>query len=281
MLDETKWAKAVARLQGLRANHPGWIKLEHVDEYHSVVEAFEGATNESFSEFQIPRQALKPRLISSTRATFRNPNPKKIYSDKPYCDDATYNRTIDGLWHYVQTLQSTMNSGKVTTVPVDYWKLTDSELEALADEYKIGGFGHAHGIDRTIIINALVQRDQAMSHATPSGMNFGDVTGSVIQVGTSHSQATVTFNAQDVRAIVEKIKSKMDQLQLTEAEREELTTDIQTIEPQLVSAKPKPGIVAACLNSMKTTLSTAAKTAITAEIAQDITHVLQLLHHHH
>ena len=171
MFDETKWAKAVARLQGLRANHPGWIKLEHVDEYHAVVEAFESATNESFSEFQIPWQALKPRLISSQRATYRNPNPKKVYSDRPYCDDATYNRTIDGLWHYVQALQSKMNSGKATTVPVDYWKLTDGELEALAHEYKIGGYGDAHGIDRTVIINALVKRDQAMNHATPSSMS--------------------------------------------------------------------------------------------------------------
>lgn len=79
-----------------------------------------------------------------------------------------------------------------------------------------------------------------------------------------NAQATVQFNASEIRETVEKIKEVFPSLPISDEAKEELETDIQTLEPQLLSTRPKLGIVKACLASMRSILQEA--TAHTAAI---------------
>jgi hypothetical protein len=143
---------------------------------------------------------------------------------------------------------------------IDYWKLTNIQLEELASKYNIGGYAYQNGgIDRGIIIRELLRRDRALESSKPFIADHsidvgGNMTGSVIQHGTNRSHATVNFNAGEVRETVEKIKAALADLPLSSDARDELQADIQTIEPQLSSSRPKLAIVGECLHSMRTVL---------------------------
>ena len=136
----------------------------------------------------------------------------------------------------------------------------------------------APGVDRAMVISKLLEIDRQKSpQPTHQIINHGTMTGTIIQQATSHSQATLTFNPADVKRVVERIKSGMDDLSLSDADKEQLKEDIDTIEPQLRSANPKRFAIAQCLHSMRNILEGAAGSILAAGIVNEISEIMKLL----
>jgi hypothetical protein len=96
--------------------------------------------------------------------------------------------------------------------------------------------------------------------------------GSSIQQGTSNSTATVNFQANNSQLgdLVQHIKNIASQIELSQDSRTELDADMKTLDAQLSSPKPKPSIIRSCLESAKTILEGAAKSALTTAIGHEI-----------
>jgi hypothetical protein len=73
--------------------------------------------------------------------------------------------------------------------------------------------------------------------------------GSAIQQGTTASQITVNFDAKsaDFRSLIQNIRAKIPSLKLDAESTNQLYSDVGTIEVQIVSPAPKPGIIAESL----------------------------------
>src|SRR6202040_3800616 len=90
--------------------------------------------------------------------------------------------------------------------------------------------------------------------------------GSSIQQGSPGATANITFQNNDARLIelLGKIKSSIEQLQLEPDARDELTAEVQTIEAQVASPRPKTSVIAECLHSAKAVIEGAAAKAISS-----------------
>jgi hypothetical protein len=274
MRDEKKWILAKSEFQALRKNIPNLIDTGLVAEYHAILQLFIDSSGEDFSSFRIPNSQLAPMITGFRVATPRYPGTK-FYSDEKYCERDFFQRKIDALFHYLQTVESAPQSASQADSPIDYWSLGPAQLEVLALQYNIGGYGDQRGgINRDIIIEQLLKRDRALRPGRPPAhsIHVGTMTGSVIQQGSSQSLATITFQTSDIKNVVEQVKAAMATLPLTEDQCHDLALDIQTIEPQLASPRPKTAIVAECLRSMRTILegivSSAVATGLVNELAK-------------
>lgn len=283
MHDQKTWKLAISQFNALRSNIPTSISENLVNEYHEIVKSLELATAEDLSSFLIPETQLKPRVTSFRFATSRHPG-NQTYSRDKFCDDDFFKRKIDALFQYLQTIERSMESRAPADGSRDYWSMRDIELEELANKYNIGGYADNTGqINRNIIIGELLKRDRALqldkvpvqSHT----INVGSMSGSVIQQGTSHSQANVQFKTEEVTNLVNQIKAALNDLPLSDGAKDELRSDVQTIEPQLSSSRPKLLIVSECLRSMRTILEGAAGDVTAAFLVHEIAKYLALLPH--
>jgi hypothetical protein len=102
----------------------------------------------------------------------------------------------------------------------------------------------------------------------------GPVTGSVIQHG---SQNTVTVNYQnDVRRVVEEIKSVLNAAKLKAEAKQELRAEVETVEAQMKSPRPKHLIIWESLVSARHIL----EHAFGAGMAHYFPQLLLFLEHH-
>ncbi len=77
---------------------------------------------------------------------------------------------------------------------------------------------------------------------------------SQIQQGNNQSvqfQGTLNLNIEKVRDFVSLLKTNISDLPFSEVDREIVNTDIETIEAQLKSPKPKNNLIVECLKSIK------------------------------
>jgi hypothetical protein len=77
----------------------------------------------------------------------------------------------------------------------------------------------------------------------------GDVTGSTIQQG-SHNTAMVNYR-NDVRQVVDEIRSVVNAAKLTTDAKDELTAEVETVEAQIKSPRPKHAIIKESLLSAR------------------------------
>ena len=120
-----------------------------------------------------------------------------------------------------------------------------------------------------------MKRDRAIHDEKPAPhQNVGNMTGSVIQQGTAHSHATVHFQSAQVRPILNKIRASIDQLPLNDATKGELISEIETVESQLKSPRPRSAIVSECLRSARTILEGAAGSFLSTRLAVEISRIL-------
>jgi hypothetical protein len=277
MRDEKKWQLAQARFESFRKHIPHSIGVERVREYHDVLELLQAAVNEDLSIFHIPDSEMRPVVTGiPLMATYRNPRPKVTYSDKVFCDNGYFRRQIDGLAAYLLSIEDRQTEPRTGN---DYWSMSDGELETLASRFHIEGYGFATGhIDRNIIISALLRRDKAIRAGNPPPPNqtihVETMTGSVIQQGTSGSNATVNFQIADVKGIVEQIKAAIDELPLNKSAKDELDAEVRTIEPQFSSPNPKRIVIVQCLSSMRAILEGVAGSLIATGIVHEITKLI-------
>jgi hypothetical protein len=104
----------------------------------------------------------------------------------------------------------------------------------------------------------------------------GDVTGSTIQQG-SHNTATANYQ-NDVRQVVEEIRPAMNAAKLTAEAKDELRAEVETVEAQVKSPRPKHSIIRESLLSARRIL----EHAFGAGLAHAYFPLLvKFLEHHH
>ncbi len=96
--------------------------------------------------------------------------------------------------------------------------------------------------------------------------------GSAIQQGTRDSPVTISFDAKgaDFKALIRDIKAKISSLGLDQPRKDQLASDVATIEAQIASPAPKKSIIAECLSSARAILEIAAGDVAAAGILHGI-----------
>jgi len=102
--------------------------------------------------------------------------------------------------------------------------------------------------------------------------------GSQIQQGTSQSSQVLTYNANDIEALLKflaDMKSQLSELKLDADSQAEVQADVETIETQIKSPRPKFTVIKECLASLRTILEGIAGNVIAALLAQQISTLLK------
>lgn len=109
--------------------------------------------------------------------------------------------------------------------------------------------------------------DKEKAAASAIHINIGNAYNSPIQAGSISSSQIVNNLSYDivaVKAFIEALEEKSNELELNSGQGSELSSEIQTIKAQIASPKPKSSIISASLSSIKTILEGAAS-SLTAE----------------
>lgn len=151
--------------------------------------------------------------------------------------------------------------------------------KGLIEDVDLGG---SAGITHQGIVeveNALSKPDEPTSYFPPINyIHVEQMIGSQIQQGKNQSSQVLTFNNNDLEAIlkfVSDLRSQLSELKLNEEIRAEVTSDITTIESQAKSPRPKSTIIKECLSSIKTILEGIAGNVIATLLIQQISILLK------
>jgi hypothetical protein len=258
------------------------LSLEAVGQYNDVVEKLRiELQDNNLMHFRIPSNALQLTVIRPT-------GDDSIYSEprmERLCPPKFFKHQLSGIWTYLERrMRAQMNPPDPPKPgqPRNYWAMSDEELELLAGEIHIpyiaaGADGRAY-VDRRIIIDELMKRDQHMSGTAHSSniVVHGDVTDSTFQQG-SHNVAITNYNKADIQQIVEEVKGQIAKLNLPQQDADDVVADIATVEAQLTSSRPKHHIITASLKSVQHILEHATGAALAHEA---FPHLLAFLHLH-
>lgn len=107
---------------------------------------------------------------------------------------------------------------------------------------------------------------EAATH-TPQNINnfYGAVNSPQIAQGNEQSSQVSSATYGDMKAIsefVDKLQQNLQEITLGSSQKEELTAEIATMKAQVVSPKPKEGIIKECLTSVRTILESASGSAV-------------------
>ena len=165
---------------------------------------------------------------------------------------------------------------------------SDSETEkiyaylhakGLIEDIDLGG---SAGITHQGIIeveNALSKPDEPTSYFPPINyIHVEQMIGSQLQQGTNQSSQVLTFNNNDIEAIlkfVSNLSSQLPKLELNEEIRAEVMSDVATIESQAKSPRPKSAVIKECLLSIKAILEGIASNTVAALLIQQISILLK------
>ncbi len=166
-------------------------------------------------------------------------------------------------------------------------KLDQAEIQDIVNylqgEYLIeargmgGSIGLTHaGIKE--VEQALEYPDQPTEHFLPVNIiNIHSMQNSTLQQGTNNS--TINFHIDQSRmdgidAIISKLGEIKDTLALTAEQHAELTSEIQTIQSQRSSPKPKNVIIGESLKTIRTLMECVTGNAITPAIIHMITNII-------
>jgi hypothetical protein len=108
-------------------------------------------------------------------------------------------------------------------------------------------------------------------------INIGSMNNSSLQQGTNNSNISFVYNAQtsvDLNEIINSLYQIKDSLQLSNELQNELISELQTIEIQSKSAKPKNIIINESLKTIRTILESVAGNALTPLIIDQISKII-------
>jgi len=122
--------------------------------------------------------------------------------------------------------------------------------------------------------NALLKPDEPTEHFPPvkNIIIIEKVTDSQIQIDSPHSiQIKADKELTDKLEELNKfIKDNIEQLMLNEDDKQELQTEIQTIDIQLSSPKPKRNILKECVSSIRRVMEGATGQIIASQIIEKL-----------
>jgi len=100
-------------------------------------------------------------------------------------------------------------------------------------------------------------KDKQKASKVTYNLNIGTVSGSQIQQGTEESiqqMETKEIDFKEVTKLLQSIKDSIDSLGIDSPEKEELLADLETIQSQASSPKPKTTIIRECWKSIRAIL---------------------------
>lgn len=156
-------------------------------------------------------------------------------------------------------------------------------VDYLTDEYLIepralgGGIVLTHdGIKE--VEQALENPSKPTQHFLPINViNIGTMNNSAVQQGTIDSNLTFQLGSKRVNeldSILKSLNEIKDKLDLVSELHEELISEIQTLEIQKVSPKPKGVIIQESLKTIRTILVTVASNSLTKFVLEKIDKIL-------
>jgi hypothetical protein len=179
-----------------------------------------------------------------------------------------------------------LNFEKEYTTNIYYYLNEEGLVEAMGSGIRLA-ITHS-GIKE--IEEALSEPNKGTEHFLPINqynINIGVMNGGAIQQATKNSTINYVNSIEIINEInnfTKELKNFISNSNLSNEEIEELQTDIQTIEIQSNSKKPKKEILKTSLTSIKTILegvvagvSTNVITANSETIIQKVTHLLSLM----
>ena len=143
-------------------------------------------------------------------------------------------------------------------------------------------FGGLIGITHRGVVEveaALSKPDEPTTYFPPVNyIHVEQMIGSQIQQGTNQSSQALTYTANDIEAIVEfvsDLKNLLFELKLSEEAHAEVEADIETIESQIKSPRPKATIIRECLASLRSIFEGIVGNAVAPLLVQQISSLLQ------
>jgi len=125
---------------------------------------------------------------------------------------------------------------------------------------------------------ALSDPDKPTKYFPPINIiNIGRMVDSQIQQGTNQSNQSFSYSSNDfdlLKELIPLLKSKLTELESDLEIREEIESDISTIESQIKSPHPKSMIIKECLISIRTILERVASSVITSGLLQKISSLI-------
>lgn len=138
----------------------------------------------------------------------------------------------------------------------------ESRLHGIIDAVRTSILDWALKLEEEGIMgNNLSFSDEDRKVASKIVFNIGSMSNSQIQADTSHSQQTLTTRSVDTKAIIDfidKVRSSMLKLRLNEIESYKLKSELNTMEAQAKSPKPKIDMLQESMKSVRTILEGAA-----------------------
>lgn len=276
MIDPQKWKLALARFNGYYANIPSFIKTEHVADYHAIVAALEEASAEDLSHFKIPSDKLKPKLVSVRPASYGGHPGSSQYSKDNYCDSTFFKGQIDGLKHYLATMQTD------TRKRSKYDDLSDYDLEDLMitrrikPELVVEDGRPVYKANREYIIAALMKQDTPSSRVHSTTYNVYDSTFIHSSPGASITE-NIGLQKEEFANLVDGIRQLLQSVPYDQPIKEQIRIDIGTIELQINSSRPNSSIVRESLRSLKGILENTAGSMLASGLLPVVVHLLSKL----
>ncbi|MEO0005041.1 MAG: hypothetical protein ABIK49_03450 [candidate division WOR-3 bacterium] len=116
--------------------------------------------------------------------------------------------------------------------------------------------------------------DGSSAHPSPIPSNVvivGEMSNSVIQQAGTGSTQSVEFNLnrlRELRALVNELKQSLPQIELDAESKAVLESDVNTLEVQLNSPRPKSQIISECINTIRDILTSAGGSFAAAFLAK-------------
>lgn len=154
-------------------------------------------------------------------------------------------------------------------------KITDFlEGEGLIEYAGLGGEISITHKGIVEVEKALLKPDEPTTYFPPVNyIHVEQMIGSQIQQGTNQSSQVLTYTTNDIEAVAKFVldmKSKLSELELSKDTQAEVEADLETIDSQIKSPRPKPSIIKDCLISLQTVLEGIAGNVIAALLMQQI-----------
>jgi hypothetical protein len=276
MLDLQKWKIAVARFNGYSANIPSFIKTDNVEDYHAIVTALEQASGQDLSNFKIPADKLKPKVLSVRPAPYGGGRGSATYSQDKYCDSNFFEAQIDALKHYLPNIQ-TSTQPKTQYDDLYDWQLQELMMKRGIKPPRSSDSRHEKMPAREYIIAALVKQDTPPPPLHSTTLNVYDSNVNYGSPGATITSHIAGFNKEEFSSLIDGLRQLLSDSHLDQSSKDEVNINIGTIELQLTSARPNVSIVRESLRSLKFILENAAGSLIASGLLPTVHHILSKL----
>lgn len=124
---------------------------------------------------------------------------------------------------------------------------------------------------------SLQQPNPPSPYSSNNFNNYGSITNSSIEQGTTHSSQTVSFtplSIDELRCLLDEIQESLSELALSSDDKGNAEAAITVIETQLSSPSPNQGFIREGLNSLRRISEGAASSAIGSGLADKIAQLI-------